>query len=151
MTRLSDKYYGRKWIYFWSLFVQLLTHIIILISKNLHLNIFMYFIAGLCAVGRVMIGVNYMNEFIPVEYQNISTTWFPAGDAFVMIYQSIFYLFVPNWYYVHSVAILFAIVILYFNYHLPESPKYMYANRRYAETRQILKIVAMKNGAKITS
>lgn len=92
-----------------------------------------------------------MNEFIPVKYQNITTTWFPAGDAFVLIYQSIFYLLLPNWYYVHSVAILFAIVLLYFNYYLPESPKYMYANRRYSETRQILKVVAKKNRAKITS
>ena len=87
-----------------------------------------YFIAGTCSGGRVIVGLNYMNEFVPTKYQNITTTWFPNGDAFVMIYQAIFYMLVPNWYYVHGVAILFAIFILYLNYTLPESPMYLYVN-----------------------
>lgn len=95
----------------------------------------LYLVAGICAGGRVLVGFNYMNEFIPSKYQNISTTWFPTVDAFVMIYQSIFYMYVPNWYYVHSVAILIGCVLLYYNYFLPESPKYLYVNKRFDECR----------------
>jgi hypothetical protein len=59
-------------------------------------------------------------------------------------------MYVPNWYYIHGVAIMFATGLLYLNWYMPESPKYMYVNRRFDETREILKIVASKNGAKIT-
>jgi len=111
---------------------------------------FIYFIAGVASAGRIIVGINYMNEFVPIKYQNISCTWFPNGDSFVMIYQAIFYMYVPNWYYDHSVAILFGCFLLYLNYQLPESPKYLYVNKRFDETREILKIVAKNNRADIT-
>jgi len=34
---------------------------------------------------------------------------------------------------------------------IPESPKYKYINRRYDETREILKEVALKNKADVTN
>jgi hypothetical protein len=46
----------------------------------------MYLITGICASGRIIVGVNYMNEFIPEKYQNMTTTLIFAFDAFTMIY-----------------------------------------------------------------
>ena len=43
------------------------------------------------------------------------------------------------------------LIALFLTLCVPESPKYMYANRRYDETRQILKIIARKNNAEITN
>ena len=39
----------------------------------------------------------------------------------------------------------FAFIVLFFIMALPESPKYMYANRRFDEARSILKIIAKHN------
>lgn len=72
-------------------------------------------------------------------------------DALVMSYQGIFYMFVPDWFYVHGVALLAGFVLLASATQFPESPKYMYANRRYDETREILKIIAKKNRASVTN
>lgn len=110
----------------------------------------MFFLVGCCAGGRVCVGLSYLNEFIPTKYQNITSVAFTNMDALVMTYQAIFYMFVPDWFYVHSVALIAAFFLVAAAYQFPESPKYMYANRRYDETRQILKIIARKNKAEIT-
>jgi hypothetical protein len=60
---------------------------------------------------------------------------FTNMDALVMVYQGVFYMFVPDWFYVHSVALLATFIMVGSAYQIPESPKYMYANRRYDETR----------------
>ena len=111
----------------------------------------MFFFVGCCAGGRVCVGLSYLNEFIPTKYQNITSVAFTNIDALTMTYQAIFYIYVPDWFYVHLVA-LFAAVALVATaaYQFPESPKYMYANRHFDETRQILKVIARKNGASIS-
>jgi putative MFS transporter len=151
VPRLSDRYYGRKRPYVISLTLQTIFHIIILFSHNIWLNIILFFLVGCCAGGRVCVGLSYLNEFVPERYQNITSVMFTNMDALVMTYQGLFYLYVPDWYYVHGVAILAAIVLLACAFQFPESPKYMYANHRYGETRQILKIIAGKNGAAVTN
>jgi len=73
------------------------------------------------------------------------------GDALPLFFQAIYYLFVPNWFYLHVFGIISAVILLGFVATIPESPKYMYANRRFDETRSILKVIAKKNKASITS
>lgn len=68
VPRLSDKYYGRYYPYVLSLAFQTVFHIIILFSKNIYLNIAMFFLVGCCAGGRVCVGLSYLNEFTPTQY-----------------------------------------------------------------------------------
>ena len=74
-----------------------------------------------------------------------------TADAFPLFFQAVYYLFVPDWFYVHAVGIAGAVVVVGFVAVIPESPKYMYANRRFDETKEILKVIAKKNKADITS
>jgi hypothetical protein len=111
----------------------------------------MFFLVGCCAGGRVCVGLSYLNEFVPEKYQNITSVMFTNMDALVMSYQGLFYMYVPDWYYVHGVAILAALLLVASASQFPESPKYMYANHRYDETRTILKVIAKRNGAAITN
>ena len=60
----SDKR-GRKVPYLGSMWFQLVAYALIIVSKNIYLTIGAYVIVGLCAGGRVVVGMNYMNEFIP--------------------------------------------------------------------------------------
>ena len=43
------------------------------------------FIFGLCAGGRVCVGLNWMNEFMTLDWQNFCTTSFNVCDSCVMI------------------------------------------------------------------
>ena len=61
---LSDRI-GRKWPYISSLALQLGAYVLIFLSKNIWLTILGYLIVGLCAGGRVVVGMNYMCEFVP--------------------------------------------------------------------------------------
>lgn len=96
----------------------------------------MYFLIGACAGGRVCVGNNYISELVPYKFQNLTCPMVLALDALVLTYQGIFYMMVPDWFYVHGVALVISIILVSLTfYYIPESPKYMYANRRYDETR----------------
>jgi MFS family permease len=128
IPRLSDSHFGRKGPYVICLAFQTLFHLVLLFSKSIWLNIFMYFLIGICAGGRVCVGLSYQSEFIPENYRNITSSMFLTFDALVLTYQGLFYMIVPDWFYVHGVAILISILLICTEaYYVPESPKYMYA------------------------
>ena len=55
-------------------------------SFNVYFTIFCYLLVGLCAGGRVSIGVNYMNEYLPAKYVNVTTSSLNGGEACTMIF-----------------------------------------------------------------
>jgi len=59
----ADKF-GRKRPYLTCLLVQTSAYILIFFSPNVYITIWCYLFVGLCAGGRVSIGINYMNEFV---------------------------------------------------------------------------------------
>jgi hypothetical protein len=68
VPRLSDKYYARRKPYLYSLIGCVIFYTIIYISHSIYINIFCFFCIGLCAGGRVCVGLAYMNEFMPKKY-----------------------------------------------------------------------------------
>ena len=97
VPRLSDTKFGRKRPYIISLLVQLILSIMMFLSKSIYFNIVWFLGIGLCAGGRVVVGLSYMNEFVPERYHNVTTTIMAQGDVCVMIYQAFFYLYVLDW------------------------------------------------------
>lgn len=108
---LADKY-GRKKPYQGSLIVQTFAYFVIIISKNIYLTIGCYLIVGLCAGGRVAIGSNYLSEFIPQKYQGLLMSLLNCGDASIMIWQSIYYSVIRDWYYLHVYGVCAAALII---------------------------------------
>ena len=145
---LSDKH-GRKKPYVLSLTVQLLAYILIFFSKNIWITILGYLIVGLCAGGRVATGTAYENEYVPYKYQALVIGVIGVGDASTMLFQAIYYWFLPNWLYLHIFGICASFVLILFILTIPESPKYLYANSRFNETRDVLKTIAKYNNAEI--
>lgn len=92
-----------------------------------------------------------MNEYLPVKNQNFVTTLVNVGDASVMILQSIYYYYCRDWYYVHLFGVCGAFVAIAMVSIVPESPKFMYANNRFNEAREILKTVARWNKSKMSA
>ena len=121
----------------------------IFFSTNIWLTIFGYLVVGLCAGGRVPIGTAYQNEFVQYKYQAMLIALIGVGDSSTMLFQAIYYWILPDWLYLHIFGIAAAFVILLLILTIPESPKYLYANQKYNETRQVLKIIAKHNKADI--
>ena len=82
-----------------------------------------------------MVGLVYLNEFIEVKHQTLVIAILNVVDALPLFFQALYYMFVPNWIYLHMVGIVGVFILLMLLVTIPESPKYFYANRRYDETR----------------
>ena len=85
VPRISDKF-GRKWPYLGSLILQTGAYVLIFFSKNIYGTLVYYLLVGLSAGGRVVIGTNYMNEFLAEKYQVTLTTILSCSDSSVMIW-----------------------------------------------------------------
>lgn len=64
-----------------------------------------------------------------------------------MFWQAIYWYFNPNWKPVHIFGLIYSVVIISFLVTLPESPKWLYASRRYDQARKSLAIVAKRNNS----
>ena len=126
----SDKI-GRKVPYMCSLLLQLFAYIAIFFSKDIYLTVVCYFIVGLCAGGRVAVGTTYLAELVPEEYENLVCTIINCGDSTIMIWQSIYYYFVPNWLYLHAYGVIAQVVMLVAVCVIPESPKFLYSHKKF--------------------
>ena len=104
-------------------------------SKNVYLTNVCYLFVGLSAGGRVGVGTNYLNEFLPYDWQNTVTSLLNVADAAVLITQSIYYYFFQHWKYLHIAQFIMAILIIMIVATIPESPKYLYANKRFDDAR----------------
>lgn len=136
---------GRKWPYIASLVAQTLAYLGIFFSKNVYFTISMYILVGLASGGRVCIGTTYMNELIPSKNQAFATTSLNAADASVMLFQSVYYIFLKNWFYLHLFGMCFAVFVILNVCILPESPKDMYACYKFDEARKYLRVIARWN------
>jgi len=76
------------------------------------MTIGLYFLIGLCAGGRVSIGINYMAEFLPEKSVNICMTMINVFDACLMIFQSILYYYGRSWVPIHIIGLVGALFIL---------------------------------------
>lgn len=147
VPRISD-IMGRKWPYISSLIFQTIAYLLIILSTNLYGTIAYYLMVGLAAGGRVSIGTMWLSEFIPLKYQSTIVTMINCGDASVMIFQSIYYIFIKDWRYLHYFGFGWAILITLVVFTLPESPKYYYAKKDYENARNSLEHIAKFNRSK---
>lgn len=64
LPRLADKV-GRKWIFLVSRLLESLTLVVVLSTTNYYVMMVALLTVGLCATGRVNVGVVYLNEWFP--------------------------------------------------------------------------------------
>jgi len=126
-------------------------YILIFLSKSIYTSIFYYFIVGVCAAGRLAIGTNYMNEFLPDSWRNLITSLGNVGNGTVLVFHSIYYNYNKDWVYLHLIGIIASFIIIFVIFTIPESPKYYYANRMFDQAREKLKIINRFNNTQISS
>ena len=100
--------------------------IIVYFTRSLTVIYALIFIIGLLSCWRLSLAYIYGLEIISEQNQNIGGSFFNLFDATVMIWSSIFFMFVSNdWILLHSIFLLLTLISFVSFCVMPESPKYL--------------------------
>ena len=147
VPRYADLY-GRKKPYFISLMLNLVFTVVLFFSQSVALTIFCFLGVGFTTSGRIVVGTMMLNEFIPLKRQELVIALLLACDSVEVLCQSVFFYLVNDWEYLYLIFIIGFSVNLLFVFYLPESAKYLYAAKRFNESREVLAHIEFYNQGK---
>ncbi len=143
--RLGD-IYGRKGITVISMVASIIIYAALMISTNLYLTIFLFFVFGL-TVGKSMIGYVYLLDFIPNKNKALIGTIVLVCDAMTQIILSGYFRFISkDWIWIHIAGISVLTVATIGAFFLPESPQFYYCKGDFHNAEKIVKMIAKVNG-----
>ena len=119
----------------------------VILSTNVNVVIFLYFINGLTTAGRSVVGVMFMSEFAPKRNKVLLMSLFNMAIAILMALHATYYLFKKDWLPLHVFALSFGTINLCLVLQLPESPNFLYTHKRFDEARAVLNTIAKFNGS----
>ena len=143
---LSD-WYGRSWVFIASLGVSLFGQVGLLWTTNLYEAYVYQYMIGLSFAGRIIVGLNYHLEYNLKDYSEIIVTILLLSEATGTLLITIWYQFIDHgWFLLQLIGVIIASVsLVYYLLFFPESPKWLYVNDRYDESRTNLAYVANFN------
>lgn len=146
LTRLGDVY-GRKPIYLLGLFMHIFFMIGIIWSTNKFISYFLLFIFGMSVTARYYVGYTYNLEMQPKsQYVLVSTTMF-MFESMVYFFICIYFRYIAkNWVVLQVPNLIFAISGIIFLLMMPESPKFLIAQKKFDEARLVFQWIGLKNG-----
>jgi MFS family permease len=116
--------HGRKWPFYFSLVVALITHIGLVFSRNITNTIFLFFIFGGCCAGRYSICYGYLCELMPDKYKDYVGSFVQFSDASTFIVLVVYFRFISkDWLPFQIFAIGVTTACIIGTYFIPESPR----------------------------
>lgn len=121
---------------------------IVFLTRNILLIYVLIFVIGMLSCCRCNLAFIYGQEILAENRQNIGGCFFNLFDATVMIFSSLFFLNVSQ-YWVHLHSIFIFLVALSFSAFcaLPESPKYLAQMEDYEQAMASYNTIARFNNA----
>jgi len=144
MPKMSDKY-GRKMAMLVCLVFNAIAYWQVMVSTSIEYTIKLYFVLGLCSGGRVGVLLTYLNELVPAETRGTVTTFANICDSFVLLQQALYFTDNKNWKPFHDLVLLTTALGLVLSLFLPESPQYLYDQKRFDECRESLSFIEKIN------
>jgi MFS family permease len=152
LPNLSDKK-GRKMMFFICLFICWLGYVVLIFlpSANYPTNpevvywiIFLMFILGSIEAGRSASGYAYFIELAPERYMKLTGTLWLIMDGSTYLWLTIYYRWIAkDWIPTIEFAVAYIFVcLLILLFYIPESPKWLYDKKRYAECQENLLFMA---------
>ena len=140
--------YGRKLQFLLSIVVFIVGAIGFLIMKSIYEAYAYMFLIGFTFAGRVVVGLNYTIEYFIPKWHSLIIFAFLQSMALGVIVFTLWYQFVDRGiFWIQFITLMGAILSLfYFWIFVPESPKWLYAYKKFDEARKVLKYVATANG-----
>ena len=152
LTTFSDKY-GRKPIFLFTIFTNLICQYTIFLTSNFTLTLFCLFVEGILWSGQNVVGMQYLDEILPTRYkEDIFTIMFILGSAISLLIP-VNYLIVSSSFVGLSMFGLITITIacLGVPWYIPESPKWLYSKNRFDEAREVFYCIAAVNQVELKS
>lgn len=150
ILKQSDTY-GRKKIMTLGSFLQIIALYGIYFSDNYIAYYVFLFIGGL-AVSRNVCTYIYATECVPARYQITVGAMCLSFDVLIPVtISSVYYFFGGiHWRVPLFPALIFPFIGLIFLWFLPESPRYLYARKKFTELREVILTYAKVNGSTMT-
>lgn len=143
--QLSDKY-GRKSVYFKALCLLIFVSFLATFSSDWRIFCALRFFAGLFQGGVVLVGFVLAQELVGSSIWSISGSFiqimFSLGILLLAWLASVF----TSWRGFCIVTSLPAIIFLFPYWYVPESPRWLYSQKRIAEAEEVLHLLAKRNG-----
>ena len=152
----ADKF-GRKKILVGSLMGCLLSYVVILLlpyeNWAIYTIICIFGFGGFISAGRMMVGYCFLMEFAPKRYSGYLSTIWNIHDSLTTVWTILFYRYVnKNWHYtLYWCVILQSITIFNIIFFIPESPKWLYDQKKWGELHKVMTYMAMRNGKTMKS
>ena len=108
------------------------------------------FVMGCCASGRVSVGMIYLMELVPAKSASNAATSLCLADSTVMIFATLYFVYICNDSYYWEMYTLFANFLSVFMIILvaPESPKFLYEKGMFDKCKEALTHIARLNGVR---
>jgi MFS family permease len=116
------------------------------IMNNLYLAFPMYFLLGICYVGRYLGGYCAIIEYSEPKYKTLLGTFLLVMDGFIYILVIFFFKYIRDTQILEFIGIginIFGVLAIYW---LPETPEFLYNTYNFKQARLVLKRIAKTNG-----
>jgi Na+/melibiose symporter-like transporter len=109
--------------------------------------IFTFFVNGVSSAVRVSIGYCYFSEFAPKAKSDLMGTLWCVSDGSIYIWLTLYYRFISkDWKWTVAVAFVFELISFLGTWAiLPESPQWLYSQKRYRECQKSLIFISQIN------
>jgi hypothetical protein len=145
---LSDRYFGRRPIILIANSVVILALIGLLVTTNLYEAYVYMFILGACGPGRSFVSLTNCLEFQSEQYKYIITFCYLCTEPTVLTLITLWYQFIDKgWFGLQLMFLLILVTTtLCYLFFVPQSPKWLFTVRRFAEAKEVVQRVADFNG-----
>lgn len=147
LPRAADVY-GRKPLFLIGLSIYIAVVIALLFNKSLYFLYVLLFFGGISETGRYYVAYVYAVEMFPKKWHDWTGLMIFMVFAFAMTYIALQFWFITKDCYVNNYIALTLAILSWFSvmFTLPESPRFLFSKKRFAEARAVLGKMAEKNG-----
>ena len=112
----------------------------------LYTIIFLFFVIGVAAGGRVPVGYIMMCDFAPKKYHSLLGSIWNISEGLIYIYLTLYFEYISkDWRWPQFVGLIQAAICFAIICFIPESPKWLYEKERYQECYTVLETMAKVN------
>ena len=146
LPRIADLY-GRKTPIIICQFIQLPTSCYLFVMSSwIELSICMA-LFGFALGGSIIVCSIYMQEFLPKRYRSIVLGATATIEGLILLFATLYFLYISkNWRYWFYAVVVVQVFVLLGLLWLPESPDFLYAKGKFAESREVILRIAKFNG-----
>ena len=137
---------GRKPIVLLGVLLQALASVALLFSTSLDFTYVLIFIMGIAMPARAFVGYVFAMEFFPVASTAIATSMIMCLDGMVLLWTSLFFMFVDNhWKSLYVIVVIVTFITFVAGFFAPESPRFLISKGRYDDARRVITNMAFFN------